>query len=1040
VKKILFVFVLLFFTHAWAQNLQPRIVNFSISDYDAHAQNLTVMQDDDGMLYFGNLNGLLEFDGENWKTYKPKKNQFIFSMAKDEKNQIYIGGLGEFGRMEVENNGLSFQSLSENLPDSLTSFSSVWNTIIIDKKVYFNADPYLFEFNQSTEELKHWRLENGILKMFEVDGDLILNNEEGLFKFSNGNISIVPGSPAFSAARVVDILDFNKSQKLIITRTDGAYLFDFEAAHNTVPYLENHKDLLVSNIAFGAIKIGNKILVHTLADGIYIFDRQQNLVQRINSKDGLQNDMVIDVIEDEKGNLWCALDIGISYINLNSPFQYAFEGEQFQGAIEDIIKHEDTLYIATSQGVYYSVGNKEFQKIAALNGQFFDLEKINNSIYAGGAKAYLIQNGQAIEVANKSGKKIVKVGNRQVITAGTDGLYLWDANENPWKELDSKTNFSSEIVDLLWNPANQNYCLKEFNKSLFQFEIQNDKIAGLRRIEHPFEEGEIVLYTYEKQLFLENKQKNYLLVNDSIISATNKLKGKRSMYKVARKDDSYWYTYGSSLAHMVNGVIDTTFWTPELGGINIIYPISEQKAYVGTDQALVKIDRSKINESSDGIKCFIRSFSFNQEPLYNGVFKIKGRFQRKQGNKYPVFNFGKNTYRFDFSALDMTNESSLEFSYRLKGYDNKWSDWTLEKKVEFTNLDEGQYIFEIKARNSLGETSQVQSFQFEILPPWYRTWWAYLIFILLGILFLILIIWLYSRRLRKEKIKLELLVKQRTKEVEEKNENLKIVNEQISQQKALVEEKNKDIFDSIRYAERIQRSVLPSKRELKQILPEFAVFFKPKDILSGDFYWAYKNDKFIFWACVDCTGHGVPGSLMSMLGNSLLNKIVIENGITDPAEILNQLRSQLIESLGADKYGEYRYDGMDMNICRWEIATDKLTVSAAKNPVWILRNGEFKISDYSREPIGYYDDMHDFENDSIVLEKNDLIISFSDGIVDQFGGTRGKRLTQNGFKKWLLELDVSDLKEVPSKLEYKFNRWSLSEDQIDDICVFIVRV
>lgn len=1039
-KNLLLALFLLFFTASWSQNLQPRIVNFSISDYGAHAQNLSVIQDEDGLIYFGNLNGVLEYDGENWRTYQLIKNQFVFSLAKDDHNQIYLGGLGEFGKMEMEKNELKFFSLSKELPDSINNFSSVWNTIIIEDKVFFNADPYLFEFNKTTQKISHWKRPDGILKMFRVDNELILNDEKGLYRFSNGQFDLLEGSADFAAARVVDILSFNKSQKIIVTRTEGVFLFDFEGEKITVPYLEKHKEKLVSNIAYGALKIGNKTLIHTLVNGIYIFDQQQNLVQQINSEDGLQNNTVIDIAEDEKGNLWCALDIGISYIDLNSPFQYAFEGDQFQGAIEDIIKNGDTLYLATSQGTYVSYGNEKFSKVTGLNGQFFDLEKINNTIYSGGGQCYRISNGKAEMAASKPVKRIVKAGNKRVLTAGTEGLFLWDASVFPWILLDENSQFSSEIVELLWNPGNQNYFLMEFNKNMYQFDVKQDKIVALNPIKHPFKEGNLIAYTYENQLFFENRNKHYLLVNDSLVPAKNKLSGQRSLYRVKRNGDTYWFTYGTTLAHIQNGIIDTNFWTPQLGGINVIYPLSETKAFVGTDQALVYIDRSKVNSSSGNIHAYIRSFVFNQNKLFDGVYKINGQFQRKQGKQHPVFNYGKNTYRFEFSALDMTSESDLEFSYRLKGYNNQWSEWTLEKKVEFTNLDEGNYDFELKARNSLGQTSETQHFYFSILPPWYRTWWAYLLFTIAIILFLSLIVWLYSKRLRNEKIKLEQLVKERTREVEEKNENLRISNEQISQQKALVEEKNKDIFDSIRYAERIQRSVLPSKRELKSILPEFAIFFKPKDILSGDFYWAYKNDKYIFWACVDCTGHGVPGSLMSMLGNSLLNKVVIENNVHSPAEILNNLRAQLIESLGADKYGEYRYDGMDMNICRWEISTQQLTVSAAKNPVWILREGAFLISEYSRQPIGYFDKMKPFENDSIVLKKGDLIISFSDGVIDQFGGIKNKRLTRNGLKKWLLDLNYSDLKEVPSALEEQFKQWSASNEQIDDVCVFIVRV
>ncbi|MBL4654408.1 MAG: tetratricopeptide repeat protein [Bacteroidia bacterium] len=286
-------------------------------------------------------------------------------------------------------------------------------------------------------------------------------------------------------------------------------------------------------------------------------------------------------------------------------------------------------------------------------------------------------------------------------------------------------------------------------------------------------------------------------------------------------------------------------------------------------------------------------------------------------------------------------------------------------------------------------------------------------------------------------------------------------NKIIEKQKQLVDEKNKDITDSIRYAKEIQSAILPADTFLDEILSAHFVVFKPKDIVSGDFYWAYKTkSNKVIWIAADCTGHGVPGAFMSMIGNALLNEIVIEKGIENAASILDELKSSIIKALSqTGKKGESR-DGMDIALCVWHIDTNKLEFSGAHNPFYLLRkdivnsdlaeNAKVKIFENDlaeikadRQPIGYEEGKDQpFTNHEIQLQTGDTLYIFSDGYADQFGGKRGKKFTYNQVKKLLLSINEKPMQEQKNVLDETIESWrnANNEDQIDDICVFGVRV
>ena len=301
------------------------------------------------------------------------------------------------------------------------------------------------------------------------------------------------------------------------------------------------------------------------------------------------------------------------------------------------------------------------------------------------------------------------------------------------------------------------------------------------------------------------------------------------------------------------------------------------------------------------------------------------------------------------------------------------------------------------------------------------------------------------------------LIKRQKQTIEDQQSVLIRANKEITAQSSVIEEKNKDITDSIRYAKRIQTAILPSTEYCNFHLGDHFVLFKPKDIVSGDFYWLYATpDKKIIWMVGDCTGHGVPGAFMSMIGNSLLNEIVIDHRITKPGEILDMLRSGIIKSLSGGGDGQSR-DGMDGVICMWDKRKNTLDFAGAYNSLYLYRKGvhnhavdddsmryfgddlvEFKTD---KQPISYFAGTENpFTTHEIALKEGDTIYTTTDGWPDQFGGPRNKKFGPARVREFIDSMQGTDIKDQGVRINMGIQDWRGSEDQIDDICVIGVKI
>jgi serine phosphatase RsbU (regulator of sigma subunit) len=270
----------------------------------------------------------------------------------------------------------------------------------------------------------------------------------------------------------------------------------------------------------------------------------------------------------------------------------------------------------------------------------------------------------------------------------------------------------------------------------------------------------------------------------------------------------------------------------------------------------------------------------------------------------------------------------------------------------------------------------------------------------------------------------------------EAEEQLNISYKEIHFQKDLVDEKNREITDSIKYAKRIQSAILPPNKLVKEHLKDSFVLYKPKDIVAGDFYWLETKGDRVLFAAADCTGHGVPGAMVSVVCNNGLNRSVREYGLTDPAEILNKTREIVIQEF--EKSEEEVKDGMDIAICSLE--NNVLKYAGANNPLWIVRDGDIMETKANKQPIGKFMKPEPFITHTFNLEAGDTFYIFSDGFIDQFGGEKGKKFKAKNFKDLLLMVQDLSMEDQKTKIDSVFYEWMADFEQLDDVCVIGVRV
>lgn len=445
----------------------------------------------------------------------------------------------------------------------------------------------------------------------------------------------------------------------------------------------------------------------------------------------------------------------------------------------------------------------------------------------------------------------------------------------------------------------------------------------------------------------------------------------------------------------------------------------------------------------------------NIPPVYITSIKLRGNEIISDTSityrKHIDLNYNDNFISFEFAALNYTIPENNCYQVKMEGFDKDYVKLYNRKFISYTNLDPGTYVFRVKASNNDGIWNETgASLVIKIKPPFWRTIWFQILEVLCLIGLVFLFITIRTRKLKSDKKNLEEKVVIRTAEIQQQKEEIQNQRDEIEAQRdmaALQRDKignqNKVITDSIHYAKLIQEAILPTTEIFNNIFPDSFIFFRPKAIVSGDFYWISSPEENIaIVSSVDCTGHGVPGALMSMIGYNMINQAINILKLQHPNEVLNYMNCEIHNFLHRNSKEYSIYDGMDLALCKINTKEMKMEFSGAHNPLIIIRNNELLMYKPDKFSIGQRANsvFKSYTNNEILLKKGDCLYLFSDGFHDQFDSTNVKKFTLSRFKQELLAIHDLTMEDQKEKLILTFDTWKGKNEQIDDVLVMGIKI
>ncbi|MBI3518785.1 MAG: SpoIIE family protein phosphatase [Bacteroidetes bacterium] len=1022
--------------------------NFSTAIYKGSDQNWDAVQDTVGKLYFANLNGVIMYDGRFWKTVRLLNNASVFSLDKDNNDKIYVGGDNEFGCLQQNSNGIiNYVSLSKGLSEKDKEFTTTWATHCIESDVFFCSNEKLFWYNQKT--IKSFSPEGSAFHtFFKVGKHLFVREYDKGFKvFENGELHFIQGSEEFADKKVYAILNVEGNTYMVATRNDGVYILYYNDKNPTKSVFVKRTSLidtwLKENELYCGSRIGeNRYAFGSLKGGMIITDRAFRIISKLNSNNGLQDDAVKNIYQDSNDNLWLSLNFGIAFYENNTPITFWKKTEGVKGVVENVIIHKGNTFAATDKGLLkLNENTSKFEETEITIGCFSLANSKEDLFIASVDGLYLYDGKQYKLVLEEFTYSVFYDSIKNDLYVGTDyNLYKGKLAGGKYSITDKLEDIGA--VRYIASDKEGNIMTATANNGVFVLKPDGKKIHLTTKEGLPGM-NENHVFSYNGRLFISTDSGffEWNPQSENKVVASVKLNSYSSsvMYiaSAAQIKDEIWFQsthedkkINESLEEIVSIAPDhnkfklTTSFLNRIQGANAKHFFYDHnKVYIGTNQGLFCYDLQQTLKRSKFKTIISRAFfgvekdsSFLEN--YSGDFAIESPDILYKNNQLYVYPAATSYFGPEF----------IKFSYYLEGADEAYSDWAERKVIEIPKINEGYYVFHLKAKNILGIESEEISFSFTILPPWYRTTWACVSYVLLLIGAVIIFVKLYTKRLKEKNISLENTIALRTKTIVD--------------QKHELEHKNKEIVDSINYAQRIQKSLLASDTLLKNNLKNYFVFFQPKDIVSGDFYWGAEldNQRFVL-VTADSTGHGVPGAIMSMLNISCLNEAIEGQKLKQPSDILNYTRSKIIKHLSNDGSEAGGKDGMDCSLISFDLKNNQLSYSAANNPIWVVREGSIIELKPDKMPVGKHDrDTESFTQHSLELQKGDVVYALTDGMPDQFGGPKGKKFMYKQLKELLISISHLPMHEQRERLHKELIEWKSDLEQIDDVLVIGVRI
>ncbi|WP_417370965.1 triple tyrosine motif-containing protein, partial [Gelidibacter japonicus] len=794
IKIIILCIQLLLSTVLMAQELPP-ITTFQPQQYAAENQNWSISQSDEQYIYVANNQGLLEYNGANWQLY-PTPNQSVLRSVKAIDDLIYTGFYMNFGYWKRNEFGsLDYTSISDGLDVPLIEDEQFWNILSMDHYVLFQSLNRIYIYDLIKRSVKIINTQSTITKIFRVDDTVYYQvYGEGIYKIESGQSVLWIDHDVFVSNVIVNMFNHN-GDLLIQTQEKGFYiwqdgqLFDWE-----IPARKIIDDLSVYN----SIRLKNgDFMLGTISNGIVYLNQSGAIDYTIDQADGLSNNTVLGLFEDNNNNIWLALDNGINIINIKSPLSIYNDKNGDLGTVYTSTLFDGNLYLGTNQGLFYKPNgsNDRFKFIEGTKGQVWSLKEIGDTLFCGhNLGTFVVKGDEAQLIASIPGTWDIQpfLDNENLVIQGNySGLHFLHRQNGQWayKNKLEGFNISSKyfaVVDSLRLLVSHEY------KGVLEISINEDwtKVQAVVKdasVEKGFGSSLVtyldkVLYGYEKGVFIYDKQKKQF-EKDSLLSSIFPL-GEYTSGKLISdtQHDRLWSFSNKNISYVSPGKfsekpIITRIPLPkslrkDMTGYETISFLTDGNYLIGTSSGYIIIDINKID---------LKSYDIAINSISN--YAINGEVFSADIIKPAKFENDENNLQFTYSVAQYNKYLETEYQYKLIGYYNEWSSWSSEPSVLFKNLPYGPYTFKVRSKvgNNLSNNEAV--YQFEIVKPWYLSNLMVVLYLLILIALGVLIHYLYKRYYKKQKEKLVLKNKRdlELKELETEQQLMQLKNEKLKQ-------------------------------------------------------------------------------------------------------------------------------------------------------------------------------------------------------------------------------------------------------------------
>lgn len=1102
--RIFFNLLLLFSSTLLAQTNEAIFSHYTVDDGISQSSISCILQDSEGYIWFGTQDGLNKFNGYSFERYYHNpldstsiSHAWIYAITEDEDGNIWIGtrgGVNKFDKKKVAFERFVAKPGVEN---------SIYNNLVYGvayhkNQLFINTHPVLNILdirskqitqykNNITVEKKTSSYEKGSPILVDKKDNVWIASSSGLSKFNLSekkfhNYVYKAEDTGSIPDNFINALYEDKQGEIWIgttsgfcrydTSTDKFIRFDSKFRNNSVLSILQDNN---GNFWFGTFGGGLNMLAFDNSKSKII--KQTNYSNNINDEKTLISDVVSALYQDRSHIIWIGSFLGMNKLDLKpKKFMLYKKTESDQSVniqdnfIASVYKDKNDVLWIGNWGKGLNLFNRKTGHVThyapTLTGKHKIVNGFVQAIFEDPEHNMWIATRNGIQVLNLKDSSFVDLNSFYKI----DGLPEFrnvrirriykDIQKNIWIGCDIglyKISPAKQLTTYLVNPTKGNSISDNLIYDIL--ETKNGKywigtVNGLNFFDpatntftHYFNDP------YNNRSLSSNMATCLYEDEEGLWVGTNSglnflKKGSKEFIYYSKKDglpDEYIY----NMIEDGSGNI----WISTNRGLAVLNKKTKRILAYNNEDGLQGLEfnggasfKSETGELFFGGVAGLNSFYPNVLPINDFIPPVvvtsfekssdEGKEKRTVQNG-DVLELSYSDYEIviEFAALDYTNSKANQYAYKMQGLSNEWISTNNRNFVTFSKLPPDKYVFSVigsnndKIWNKKGATITII-----IRPPFWRTWWFYGLCILSIAGTIIFFIKLRERNLIKEKSLLELKVKERTEEVVHQNV-------QIEKQKDELIRKNIKITDSIDYAKQIQDAFLPSLEQIKLVFPESFILFKPKDIVSGDFYWLHtKTDRVVF-AVADCTGHGVPGAFMSLISINLLNEIMDKKATSVPSEILEQMRLLLITSFKQKQGEEKRQNGLDIALCSYNPLTRELSYAGAKNSLYLFRNNTFKEIKADKHTLGMFYDQENnkFTNHSFTVEKGDLIYLFSDGFADQKGGPQNKKYYYQPFQELFIRVQGMPMEEQRKELEKEIDSWKGTNEQIDDILIMGIR-